>query len=253
MFFRCYYSLHHRRQAGPQEERFVGHYRHVDRRHHPSCFIRRARDDCRPVNLPGPPAASTMHANSNYRIIGGIGNGINTATAPVWQGETSKASWRGKLIVIEMILNIAGFSISNWVTYGFSFVGGSVAWRFPIAFQFFFIFILYGTTPWLPESPRSAFTSPWTVEVVVRMHLMHSFPHIRVRTTTSTPHVCCNDFTDVWLTVLQMAHCEGKSRRSRTDPCRLGSLIHRRSLCNNAVERYPMGRQLRKGELGPLA
>lgn len=88
------------------------------------------------------------------RIIGGIGNGINTATAPIWQGETSKASWRGKLIVIEMILNIAGFSLSNWVTYGFSFVGGSVSWRFPVAFQFIFIFILWGTTPWLPESPR---------------------------------------------------------------------------------------------------
>jgi MFS family permease len=54
------------------------------------------------------------------RVVDGIGNGINTSTAPVWQGETSKASWRGKLIVIEMIMNIAGFSLSNWVTYGFS-------------------------------------------------------------------------------------------------------------------------------------
>lgn len=70
------------------------------------------------------------------RIIAGIGNGINTSTgklknlksksshltlaAPVWQGETSKASWRGKLIVIEMIMNIFGFSLSNWVTFGFS-------------------------------------------------------------------------------------------------------------------------------------
>jgi hypothetical protein len=43
-----------------------------------------------------------------------------TEPAPVWQGETSKASWRGKLIIIEMIMNIAGFSLSNWVTYGFS-------------------------------------------------------------------------------------------------------------------------------------
>ena len=41
---------------------------------------------------------------------------INTSTAPPWQAETSKASWRGKLIVIELILNIAGFSLSNWVT-----------------------------------------------------------------------------------------------------------------------------------------
>ncbi|KAL2352977.1 general substrate transporter [Cryomyces antarcticus] len=51
------------------------------------------------------------------RIVAGIGNVINTATAPVWQEETSKAAWRGKLI-------------------------------------FIFIFILYGTVPWLPESPR---------------------------------------------------------------------------------------------------
>lgn len=88
------------------------------------------------------------------RIVAGIGNGINTATAPVWQTETSQVKWRGKLVVLEMILNIAGFSISNWMTYGFSFVGGPISWRFPLAFQFVFIFILWSTVPWLPESPR---------------------------------------------------------------------------------------------------
>lgn len=88
------------------------------------------------------------------RIVAGLGNGLNTATAPVWQAETSKAAWRGKLVVIELILNIAGFSLSNWITYGFSYVNGPVAWRFPLAFQFIFIFVLYGTVPWLPESPR---------------------------------------------------------------------------------------------------
>ena len=88
------------------------------------------------------------------RIVAGLGNGLNTATAPVWQAETSKAAWRGKLVVIELILNIAGFSLSNWITYGFSYVNGPIAWRFPLAFQFIFIFVLYGTVPWLPESPR---------------------------------------------------------------------------------------------------
>lgn len=52
------------------------------------------------------------------RIVGGVGNGLNTSTAPPWQAETSQASWRGKLIVVELILNIAGFCLSNWVTYG---------------------------------------------------------------------------------------------------------------------------------------
>ena len=40
------------------------------------------------------------------------------------------------------------------MTYGFSFANGSVTWRFPIAFQLVFSFILLGTVPWLPESPR---------------------------------------------------------------------------------------------------
>ena len=88
------------------------------------------------------------------RIVAGLGNGINTSTAPVWQGETSQAKWRGRLIVIELTLNIAGFSLSNWMTFAFSFLPGPVAWRFPLAFQFIFIFILFGTVPWLPESPR---------------------------------------------------------------------------------------------------
>ena len=50
------------------------------------------------------------------RVVAGIGNGMNTATAPPWQAETSKAAWRGKLIVVELILNIGGFMLSNWVS-----------------------------------------------------------------------------------------------------------------------------------------
>ncbi|KAF8198267.1 general substrate transporter [Mycena galopus ATCC 62051] len=88
------------------------------------------------------------------RLITGLGNGLNTATAPVWQSETCKPSWRGKLVVFEMVMNIAGFSLSNWMTYGFSFVKSSASWRFPIAFQLAFSALLLGTIPWLPESPR---------------------------------------------------------------------------------------------------
>ena len=51
-------------------------------------------------------------------------------------------------------MNIAGFSLSNWMTYSFSFLHGSVAWRFPIGFQLVFSVILLATIPWLPESPR---------------------------------------------------------------------------------------------------
>ncbi|KAI5457397.1 general substrate transporter [Mariannaea sp. PMI_226] len=88
------------------------------------------------------------------RVILGLGNGINTATAPIWQTETSPAHLRGKLVMFEMMMNIVGFSLCNWINYGLSFAGGAVAWRFPLGFQFVFIFALFATVPWLPESPR---------------------------------------------------------------------------------------------------
>jgi MFS family permease len=73
------------------------------------------------------------------RIVAGIGNGINLSTAPIWQTETSALKWCGKLVVIELILNIAGFSLSNCMTYAFSFTTGPVSWRFPLAFQLIFM------------------------------------------------------------------------------------------------------------------
>lgn len=88
------------------------------------------------------------------RIVSGVGNGINTATAPVWQTETSQSKWRGKLVMLEMMMNIFGFMLVNWINYGLSYVGGPVAWRLPLALQLCFIFVLWSTTPWLPESPR---------------------------------------------------------------------------------------------------
>ncbi len=69
------------------------------------------------------------------RVVAGLGTGMNTATAGVWQSETSKMRSRGKLVIIQMANCITGFCLSNWLTLGFSFCKGSVAWRFPLAFQ----------------------------------------------------------------------------------------------------------------------
>lgn len=60
---------------------------------------------------------------------------MNTATAGVWQSETGKMRSRGKLVIIQMANCITGFCLSNWLTLGFSFLDGSVAWRFSLAFQ----------------------------------------------------------------------------------------------------------------------
>ncbi|EZF32153.1 sugar transporter [Trichophyton mentagrophytes] len=88
------------------------------------------------------------------RVVAGLGTGMNTSTAGVWQSETSKVSSRGKLVIIQMANCIMGFSASNWLTLGFSFAKGSVAWRFPLAFQVFFTLCIYAMCPFLPDSPR---------------------------------------------------------------------------------------------------
>lgn len=119
-------------------------------------------------------SATTLEQFIIGRIITGIGNGGNTSTVPTWQSETSKAHKRGKLVMIEGALIAGGISmyptrpntpkgemtntgclvISNWVDLGFSFAPGSVAWRFPLAFQCFFCIMILIFVGGLPESPR---------------------------------------------------------------------------------------------------
>ncbi|KAG6120844.1 hypothetical protein E4U13_005863 [Claviceps humidiphila] len=88
------------------------------------------------------------------RIITGIGNGGNTSTVPMWQSETCSAHKRGKLVMIEGALITGGIMISYWIDLGLSFAPGSVAWRFPLAFQIVFCVFILCFVLSLPESPR---------------------------------------------------------------------------------------------------
>lgn len=88
------------------------------------------------------------------RIITGLGNGGNTSTVPTWQSETSHAHKRGKLVMIEGALVSGGIMLSYWIDLGLSFAPGSVAWRFPFAFQILFCIFILSLIWGLPESPR---------------------------------------------------------------------------------------------------
>lgn len=48
------------------------------------------------------------------RVVAGVGTGMNTATAGVWQAETSKMRSRGKLVIIQMV---------SWVGLGCGCIG----------------------------------------------------------------------------------------------------------------------------------
>ncbi|EOA88184.1 uncharacterized protein SETTUDRAFT_160662 [Exserohilum turcica Et28A] len=93
------------------------------------------------------------------RVVGGIGNGMVTATIPTWQSECAKPEQRGRLIITSGAVIVAGVMISYWVTYGFYFVPSgesysSVRWRFPIMFQSLFTILVMIGLLFLPDSPR---------------------------------------------------------------------------------------------------
>ncbi|KAJ5872608.1 hexose carrier protein [Penicillium soppii] len=87
------------------------------------------------------------------RVISGIGNGMNTATIPVWQSECSGAHNRGFLVCFEGAMIAGGTFIAYWVVFGLSHAADSVQWRFPIALQIFFAVIVAAGAMMLPDSP----------------------------------------------------------------------------------------------------
>ncbi|KAI8653516.1 MFS domain-containing protein [Fusarium keratoplasticum] len=88
------------------------------------------------------------------RIVTGIGNGMNSSTAPVYQSECSPAAIRGALLTLQGTVTILGVVISYWMDYGTSFTESSLQWRFRLAFQALFAILLILQVIGLPVSPR---------------------------------------------------------------------------------------------------
>lgn len=100
-------------------------------------------------------SASTLPHMLIGRIVGGLGTGLNTTAIPMWQVETSKQHHRGRLVIMELVLNILGIAVTNWMNYGFTYLPkSSVSWRFPLAFQSFWSVVTLLLTIIMPESPR---------------------------------------------------------------------------------------------------
>ncbi|ODV84200.1 hypothetical protein CANARDRAFT_8877 [[Candida] arabinofermentans NRRL YB-2248] len=88
------------------------------------------------------------------RTMTGVGNGLNTATIPVWQSEMSKPENRGRLVNLEGSIIAFGTFIAYWIDFGLSYCTGSVSWRLPIALQILFALVAMTSMIGLPESPR---------------------------------------------------------------------------------------------------
>ncbi len=89
-----------------------------------------------------------------FRVILGIGNGMHTATIPVWQSECSPPHKRGMLIMVEGAMITGGIAMAYWIDFGCFFLEPSQAsWRLPLALQLILIIPTF-VTAFLPESPR---------------------------------------------------------------------------------------------------
>ncbi|PWN31699.1 sugar transporter STL1 [Meira miltonrushii] len=104
------------------------------------------------------------------RVIGGVGNGMHTATIPMWQSECSPPNKRGMLVMVEGLLITGGICMAYWVDFAFywldpssrfpegqfnleDFPHRSAAWRVPVAWQILLCVPTF-ITIWMPESPR---------------------------------------------------------------------------------------------------
>jgi MFS family permease len=77
------------------------------------------------------------------RVICGVGTGIDTSTAPMYQAELSHAKNRGRLVCSECFFVFIGIVIAYWYDYGMSFVNNPISWRLPIGSQVIFAIVSY--------------------------------------------------------------------------------------------------------------
>jgi MFS family permease len=88
------------------------------------------------------------------QLMACTGTGIDSSTVPTYQSELCRAEKRGRLVSWEVMFIGIGISFSYWLDFGMSYVKGPVSWRFPIAFQMVFAFVVIALIFGLPESPR---------------------------------------------------------------------------------------------------
>lgn len=118
-------------------------------------------------------AAQSIGMLAGGRVVGGVGLGIFTSQCAIWQAETAPALIRGRVVCASLSFLIVGLILAYWIDYAMAGVSltrclsrmsanepslqqyaGTIAWRFPFAFQ---IVLCMGSiigTRFTPESPR---------------------------------------------------------------------------------------------------
>jgi len=88
-----------------------------------------------------------------FRLIGGLGVGISSVTAPIYISEVSPADRRGRLVGLFQFNVVLGILISYLSNYLIS-QGGDASWRWMLGVQAFPSALFFVLIYFIPESPR---------------------------------------------------------------------------------------------------
>jgi sugar porter (SP) family MFS transporter len=101
----------------------------------------------------GTAMADNWYVFLTFRLLGGLGVGISSVTAPIYISEVSPADRRGRLVGLFQFNVVLGILISYLSNYLIS-QGGETSWRWMLGVQAFpsalFLVLIY----FIPESPR---------------------------------------------------------------------------------------------------
>lgn len=88
-----------------------------------------------------------------FRLLGGLGVGVSSVTAPIYISEISPANSRGRLVALFQLNVVLGILISYLSNYLIG-QGGEDSWRWMLGVQAVPSLIFYILIRFVPESPR---------------------------------------------------------------------------------------------------
>jgi sugar porter (SP) family MFS transporter len=88
-----------------------------------------------------------------FRLLGGLGVGVSSVTAPIYISEVSPADRRGRLVGLFQFNVVLGILISYLSNYLIS-QGGETSWRWMLGVQAFPSLLFMALIYFIPESPR---------------------------------------------------------------------------------------------------
>ena len=89
-----------------------------------------------------------------FRLIGGLGVGASSVTAPVYISEISPAESRGRLVAMFQFNIVFGILVSYFSNYLIGQFGGDNSWRLMLGVQAIPSLIFFILLRFIPESPR---------------------------------------------------------------------------------------------------